>query len=186
MTREQRLAQVFVELADTLVAQFDVIDFLHTLTERCVELLEVDAAGLMLADQRGQLRVIASSAESVRLVEIFELQHSEGPCMDCFDSGQQIVNVGEDQIRARWPGFAAEAAELGFRSSHALPMRLRDEVIEDLRRRLDIATEQLGEALQQVRLLTDQRSTAPAPLPQPAPAAPARRSWWRWRRPTVL
>jgi len=129
MTREQRLAQVFVELSDTLVAQFDVIDFLHTLTERCVELLAVDAAGLMLADQRGQLRAIASSAESARLVEVFELQHSEGPCMDCFHSGQQVVNVGEDQMRARWPGFAAEFAELGFRSAHALPMRLRDEVI---------------------------------------------------------
>jgi hypothetical protein len=129
MTREQRLAGVFVELADTLVARFDVIDFLHTLTERCVELLGVDAAGLMLADQRGQLRLIASSAESARLVEIFELQHSEGPCMDCFHSGQQIVNVDEDQMRARWPGFAAESAELGFRSAHALPMRLREEVI---------------------------------------------------------
>ena len=129
MTREQRLARVFVELADTLVARFDVIDFLHTLTERCVELLSVDAAGLMLADQRGQLRVIASSAESARLVEVFELQHSEGPCMDCFHSGQQIVNVDEDQMRARWPGFAAESAELGFRSAHALPMRLREEVI---------------------------------------------------------
>ena len=156
MTREQRLAQVFVELADTLVAQFDVIDFLHTLTERCVELLGVDAAGLMLADQRGQLRVIASSAESVRLVEIFELQHSEGPCMDCFDSGEQIVNVGEDQIRARWPGFAAEAAELGFRSAHALPMRLRDEVIGAVNlftrasRRLDADDLAVGQAMADV------------------------------------
>jgi len=156
MTREQRLAQVFVELADTLVAQFDVIDFLHTLTERCVELLGVDAAGLMLADQRGQLRVIASSAESARLVEIFELQHSEGPCMDCFHSGQQIVNVDEDAMRARWPGFAAEAAELGFRSAHALPMRLRDEVIGAVNlftrasRRLDDDDLAVGQAMADV------------------------------------
>ena len=156
MTREQRLARVFVELADTLVAQFDVIDFLHTLTERCVELLAVDAAGLMLTDQRGQLRVIASSAESARLVEIFELQHSEGPCMDCFHSGQQIVNVDEDQMRARWPGFAAEAAELGFRSAHALPMRLRDEVIGAVNlftrasRRLDADDLAVGQAMADV------------------------------------
>ena len=129
MTREQRLALVFVELADTLVAQFDVIDFLQTLTERCVELLGADAAGLMLADQRGHLRVVASSAESARQVEIFELQHSEGPCLDCFHSGQQIVNLDEGQMRDRWPSFAAEAVELGFRSAHALPMRLRDDVI---------------------------------------------------------
>jgi hypothetical protein len=156
MTREQRLARVFVELADTLVAQFDVIDFLHTLTERCVELLAVDAAGLMLADQRGQLRVIASSAESARLVEIFELQHSEGPCNDCFHSGQQVVNVGEDQMRDRWPGFAAEASELGFRSAHALPMRLRDEVIGAVNlftrtaRRLDDDDLAVGQAMADV------------------------------------
>jgi hypothetical protein len=156
MTREQRLARVFVELADTLVAQFDVIDFLHTLTERCVELLSVDAAGLMLADQRGQLRVIASSVESARLVEIFELQHSEGPCNDCFHSGQQVVNVGEDQMRDRWPGFAAEASELGFRSAHALPMRLRDEVIGAVNlftrtaRRLDDDDLAVGQAMADV------------------------------------
>jgi hypothetical protein len=129
MTREQRLARVFVELADTLVAQFDMIDFMHTLTERCVELLSADAAGLMLADQRGNLRVIASSAEPARLVELFEVQHSEGPCLDCFHSGHQVVNVDHDEMRARWPGFAAQAAELGFQSAHALPMRLRDDVI---------------------------------------------------------
>lgn len=129
MTREPRLAQVFVELADTLVAPFDVIDFLHTLTERCVELLDVDAAGLMLADQRGNLRVIASSVESARLMEVFELQHSEGPCLDCFRGNRQVVNLDGDQMLARWPAFAAEALALGFNSAHALPLRLRDDVI---------------------------------------------------------
>jgi GAF domain-containing protein len=129
MTREQRLSHVFVELADTLVASFDVIDFLQNLTERAVELLEVDAAGLMLADQRGHLCVVASSAESARLVEIFELQNSEGPCLDCFHTGKQLVNLDAERMRARWPRFFAEATELGFRSAHALPMRLREQVI---------------------------------------------------------
>jgi GAF domain-containing protein len=129
MTREQRISQVFVELADTLVAQLDVLDLLHTLTERCVELLDVDAAGLMLADQRGQLRVVASSAETARLMEIFELQNSEGPCLDCFQSGEQVVNLDRAQMQTRWPSFWTAATELGFQSAHALPMRLRDEVI---------------------------------------------------------
>ncbi len=129
MTRQQRLSHVFVELADTLVARFDVIDFLQNLTERAVELLEVDAAGLMLADQRGRLRIVASSAESARLVEIFELQNSEGPCLDCFHTGKQVVNLDTAQMRARWPRFSAEAGDLGFRSAHALPMRLREDVI---------------------------------------------------------
>ncbi len=128
-TREQRLAQVFVELADTLVAQFDVIDFMHTLVDRSVELLGVDAAGLMLSDQRGQLRVVASSTESARLAEVYELQNSEGPCLDCFHSGQQVVNLDQDQMRSRWPRFAAQTFDLGFRAAHALPMRLREDVI---------------------------------------------------------
>ncbi len=128
-TREQRLAQVFVELADTLVAQFDVIDFMHNLVDRSVELLGVDAAGLMLSDQRGRLRVVASSTESARLAEIFELQNSEGPCLDCFHSGQQVVNLDKDQMRSRWPRFAAQTIELGFQAAHALPMRLREDVI---------------------------------------------------------
>jgi ANTAR domain/GAF domain len=129
MSREQRLARVFVELADTLVAEFDVIDFLHTLTDRSVELLGAAAAGLMLADQRGNLRVVASSAESARLLEVFELQNSEGPCLDCFHTGEQLVNLDEATMQARWPNFWAETIQLGFRSAHALPMRLRDDVI---------------------------------------------------------
>jgi transcriptional regulator with GAF, ATPase, and Fis domain len=129
MSRELRLAQVFVELADTLVAEFDVIDFLHTLADRSVELLGADASGLMLADQRGNLRLIASSVESARLLEVFELQTSEGPCLDCFRAGEQLVNLDDAVMQARWPSFWAETRKLGFRSAHALPLRLRDDVI---------------------------------------------------------
>src|ERR1700759_1399965 len=86
--REQLLAETFVELADTLVADFDVVDFLHGLADRCVGLLAVDAAGLMLANQRGSLRVIASSSEQARLMELFQLQHEEGPCLECFRTGR--------------------------------------------------------------------------------------------------
>ena len=88
--REQMLVTTFVELADTLVAEFDVVDFLHGLANRCVRLLDVDAAGLMLADQRGSLRVIASSSEQAHLVELFQLQHEEGPCLECFQTGLPV------------------------------------------------------------------------------------------------
>ena len=88
MTRQERVTQVLVELADTLVVGFDVIDFLHTLVERSVELLAADAAGLMLADQQGRLEVVAASSEEARVLELFELQSSQGPCMDCFTTGR--------------------------------------------------------------------------------------------------
>jgi transcriptional regulator with GAF, ATPase, and Fis domain len=129
MAREQRLVEVFVELADTLVEEFDLVDFLQTLTERCVELVDTDAAGLMLDDQRGNLQVVAYTDESARLLELFELQKAEGPCLDCFASGHVIANVDLADAGTRWPVFAEAARGVGFAVSHALPLRLRRQVV---------------------------------------------------------
>jgi GAF domain-containing protein len=128
-TGEHRLVQTLVELADTLVADFDVVDFLHTLTSRCVELLDASEAGLMLADQRGGLRMVASSSERARLLEFFEIQTDQGPCLDCFKSGQSVAIEDLEATSDRWPLFCAEARKFGFRSALALPMRWRDQVI---------------------------------------------------------
>jgi transcriptional regulator with GAF, ATPase, and Fis domain len=129
VTREQQLAEAFVEAADTLVDDFDVIEFLHTLAERCVQLLDVDAAGLMLADQSGQLHATAASSENARLLELFELQSNTGPCMDAFRTGTAVVNADLSENRERWPSFAEAAQATGFVSVHALPLRLRTTVI---------------------------------------------------------
>jgi GAF domain-containing protein len=125
---EQLLTEAFVELTDTMVADFDVIDFLHVLTSRSVELLDVSAAGLLLADPRGALRVVAASSEAARLLELFQLQSDEGPCLDCFRSGQPVA-AADLSAGQRWPRFAAAAGQAGFCAVQALPMRLRDQVI---------------------------------------------------------
>jgi transcriptional regulator with GAF, ATPase, and Fis domain len=125
MSREHRLAEVFIGLADTLVADFDLVDFLGTLADTCVELLDVDAAGLMLADNAGVLHVLASSDEQAELLELFELQQDNGPCPECFRTGLPVVNVPI----GTWPEFAAAAAAGGYASAHALPLRLRGQVI---------------------------------------------------------
>ncbi len=133
-TVDERMAQVFVELADTLVAGFDLMDFLHTLTERCVELLEVDAAGLLLADSGGVLRLVAASTQQATVVELFQIQNDEGPCVDCYRTGQ-VVAIGDlrsDPATARWPQFATAAVGAGFVGVHAIPMRLRDQIIGTL------------------------------------------------------
>jgi transcriptional regulator with GAF, ATPase, and Fis domain len=154
--RERLLAAVFVELADTLVTGFDVADFLHGLADRCVQLLGVDAAGLMLADQRGSLEVIASSSEQSRLVELFQLQNDQGPCLECYRSGQPVSEVDLAAAGQRWPLFAPAAAGAGFAAVQALPMRLRDEVIGALNmfmhapRRLDETALQVAQALADV------------------------------------
>ena len=129
MPREALLARTLVELADTLVDDFDVVELLTLLTDRCVEVLDVTAAGLMLAAPEGDLRVMASSSEEMRLVELFELQSLEGPCPDCYRTGEPSLNPNLAVENGRWPRFAPVALEAGFRSVHALPMRLRGLVI---------------------------------------------------------
>jgi transcriptional regulator with GAF, ATPase, and Fis domain len=125
----QLLSDTFVELTDTMVAGFDVIDFLHVLTDRSVQLLDVSAAGLLLADPRGELRVVAASNEAARLLELFQLQNDQGPCLDCFRSGQPVHSADLNAEAARWPRFAPAAQQAGFAAVQALPMRLREQVI---------------------------------------------------------
>lgn len=127
--RDTLIADTFVELADTLVTGFDVVDFLHTLVDRAVELLGADAGGIMLADQRGGLEVLAASDHATHLLELFELQHEEGPCMDAFRTGQQVVVPGVREMLASWPRFTPRLQAAGFSSAQAIPMRLRTEVI---------------------------------------------------------
>ena len=127
--REARLARTLVELADTLVADFDVVELLTRLADGCVEVLGVGAAGLMLAGPDGELKVMASSSEAMRVLVLFELQAEEGPCLDCYRSGKPVMQTDLAMRTSPWPRFAAETLAAGFRSVHALPMRLRGTVI---------------------------------------------------------
>jgi transcriptional regulator with GAF, ATPase, and Fis domain len=125
----EMLSGTFVDLADTMVADFDVIDFLHLLTDRSVTLLAVSAAGVMLADPRGELRVAAASTEAAGLIDLFQIQNDEGPCLDCFRTAQPVTAADLAGADQRWPRFAAASTQAGFRSVQALPMRLRTEII---------------------------------------------------------
>jgi transcriptional regulator with GAF, ATPase, and Fis domain len=126
----RQLRDTFVELADTLVADYDVIEFLDGLTRRVVDLLGVTACGVLLADYLGALNVIAASSEQTRLLELFQLQNSQGPCLDAYHSGQPVLcALLDDDAAQKWPLFAPAARDAGFAAVYALPMRLRDQVI---------------------------------------------------------
>jgi transcriptional regulator with GAF, ATPase, and Fis domain len=154
------LSDTFVELTDTMVAGFDVIDFLHVLTDRSVQLLDVDAAGLLLADPRGELRVVAASSEAARLIELFQIQNDQGPCLDCFRSGQPVQAQDLAAATEQWPRFAPTAVEAGFTAVQALPMRLRDQVIGALNLfraspgAFDAADVRVGQALADVATIS--------------------------------
>jgi len=125
MARESLLISPLVELADNLVDNHDVIDVLTVLSDRCVEAIDVDAAGVLLTSPSGDLQFIASSSESMRTLELFQVQTDEGPCVDCVRSGKAIINIALANSNERWPRFTPMAVAHGFRSVHGLPMRLR-------------------------------------------------------------
>jgi GAF domain-containing protein len=125
----ERLADVFVGVADTLVADFDVIDFLHTVAGHATEMSGAAAAGLMLSDLDGVLHYMGASDESAHLLELFQIQHEEGPCLDCYRSGQPVSEADLTTAGSRWPAFTERAIASGVMSVHAFPMRLRDQVI---------------------------------------------------------
>ena len=129
MSRESLLVATFVELADVLVDEFDVVELLSLLTDRCVAVLDVTAAGLLLADPTGELRVVASSSEAMRTLELFELQSAEGPCYECFHTGEPLANAQLTATDQPWPKFGPRAIASGFLSVTALPMRLRGRTI---------------------------------------------------------
>ena len=126
MTREADVVRSLVEMAGTLVDDYDVVDLLTGLADRCVDLLGVSAAGVMLASPAGSLGLVASSSEAMRLLELFELQAQEGPCLDAFRTGEPVGHENLEAESGRWPSFSAAARKAGFRSASALPMRLRE------------------------------------------------------------
>lgn len=129
MTRESLLVATLVELADNLVDNYDVIDLLSMLSARCVEAIDVAAAGVMLGLPGGELQFMASSNESMRVLELFQIQANEGPCVDCYTTGTAIINLELTDPDEHWPHFTPRALAQGFRSVHCLPMRLRGRTI---------------------------------------------------------
>ena len=127
--QDVHLASTLVELADNLVEDFDVVDLMALLTERCVELLGADAAGLLLADPAGNLHLMAATSAAIKTVELFQIQSDEGPCRDCFHTGRRVSTTNLADDADRWPRFAPVAAAAGFGAAHAIPLRLRGQVL---------------------------------------------------------
>ena len=121
--RETRVLDAVVSLVDSLLDDFDVVDLLTALTERCAELLDIEAAGFLLADPLQQLRLLAATSEQARELELFQLQADEGPCLDCYATGQPVSVADIQGAIERWPRFVPAAVGAGFASVHAVPMR---------------------------------------------------------------
>lgn len=127
--REAAVSRAFVELANSMVDGVDVVDLLGRLTAECAQLLDIASAGLLLADRRSVLHVVAASSEATRSLEMFQLQREQGPCLDCFHTGEPVSVPDLSAEAERWPAFVGAAQDAGFASVHALPMRLKDNVL---------------------------------------------------------
>lgn len=130
--RERDIIRAFVELSNELVDDYDVVDMLSQLATNCASLLDVSSAGLLLADENGSLHLVASSSERTHHLEVFQLQRDEGPCLDCYHARAPILVPELDTEESRWPQFCRAARVVGFKSVHALPMRLKNTVLGTL------------------------------------------------------
>ncbi len=131
MSREQQVSTVFVQVADSLIDDFDLIEFLEGLCAHCVSLLDVSAVGILLANEKGLLHTIAASDQNTHLLELFAIQHDEGPCLDCYRAGDARINIDlhDPVANETWPAFADQARRSGFQTSHVFPLRLRDRAV---------------------------------------------------------
>lgn len=121
--RETRVMSAVVSLVDSLLDDFDVVDLLTELTERCAELLDVASAGFLLADPLHRLHLVAATSEQTRDIELFQLQAEEGPCIECYRTGEPVLVADLSAQVDRWPRFAPAATDAGFAAVQALPMR---------------------------------------------------------------
>ncbi len=124
--RVRQVTEAFVEITNSLVDGYDIVDLYSALTEHCASLLDIASAGLLLADGKGVLHVVAASSEATRDLELFQLQRQDGPCLDSFRTGAPVAVPDLSQEHARWPEFVPAALAAGFASVHAVPMRIRD------------------------------------------------------------
>jgi len=129
MIAPARLMDAFVEMADTLVDNFDLIDFLHRMTDHTAAISGASAVGLLVGDEHGRLNHMAATSTGAEHLELYQLQTQEGPCLDCMRTRQPVIMTDLRQATDRWPTFAPKAVVEGFRSVHAFPMRLRDRVV---------------------------------------------------------
>jgi hypothetical protein len=131
-SREHEIIRSFVDLSNELVDDYDIVEMMSQLTAHCASLLDISSAGMLLADASGVLHLMASSSERTHHLEVFQLQRDEGPCLDCYRDGQAVKVADLAEARERWPQFVAAALDVGFMSVHALPMRLKGEILGTL------------------------------------------------------
>lgn len=128
-TLQHRLVRAFVELADTLVDDFDVTDLLHTLVERLMQSFKIAAVGLLLTDEEGTLTAVTASGEEARIISLLQLQRKKGPSFEAFSTGRYVVSNDLAASRSRWPEVVDEALSYGYTAVHAVPMKVRDTVV---------------------------------------------------------
>jgi len=131
-TFDSRLLGILTTLADTLVDDYDIVDLLQTLVDACRDVLGISAAGILLADETGELELIVSTSEASRLVEVMQLGAEAGPCIECFRTGAPVSVPAIADAPVEWSGFRAEALAQGFHSVYAVPLRLREKTIGTL------------------------------------------------------
>lgn len=129
MSREARIIDTLVELADILVTPFEPDDLLYRLVDSCLEVLDAQAAGVLLRDQSGELRAVTATSRDVKELEVFEVALSEGPSYEAFRSGEQVAVDDLANHGHEWPNITSAAQRQGFAACYGFPLRWHDDTV---------------------------------------------------------
>lgn len=115
-----RAAHALAKASAALVGETDIAGFLATLLSSASEVLQIDAAGILIEDD-DRLDLLAASSHAALELELHQAQLDEGPCVDAHRS-LLAVNVHGADLRSRWPRFGQTMLDSGFSAVHASPL----------------------------------------------------------------
>jgi transcriptional regulator with GAF, ATPase, and Fis domain len=123
------VTQAFVDATAAMVEDRDVADTLAKLLHDCATSTAANAIGLLVTDERGDLDVLSATSHQATELEIYQLQHDAGPCIDAVRSGTSVAVATDGDIKARWGVVGEAIVEAGFHAVQSVPLRWHGRII---------------------------------------------------------
>jgi transcriptional regulator with GAF, ATPase, and Fis domain len=123
------VTQAFAEVTAALTSGRDVTDTLDRLVRDSAEVLGAQAVGLLIKVNEDELELLSATSHQIAELELFQIQHDTGPCIEAIRTGSAVTAASQDDIRVRWPRVGAAIAAAGYTTVRAYPLCWRGRAI---------------------------------------------------------
>jgi hypothetical protein len=117
------VAQALADATSALTRDDDVTDVLARLIGDCAEVLSAEAIGVLVLNAQSDLELLSATSHRVAELELFQIQHDSGPCIDAIHSSAMVTATGATEMNRRWPAIGPVIAAAGYDALHAYPLR---------------------------------------------------------------